>query len=101
MMAAQISVIGSSIQPGVPKSLFGLPGNLTATINHQPYHRFAVTADGQRFLVSQPGAGGPAVSGGLAATIASLADLGSAAGPTSVPQAITVVLNWPQELKKK
>jgi Tol biopolymer transport system component/tRNA A-37 threonylcarbamoyl transferase component Bud32 len=102
MMAVEIRVAGSSIQPGVPKILFGLPGNPSAAINHLPYHRFAVTADGQRFLVSQPGAGGPAVSGGLSATIASLADRGgSAAGPSSVPQAITVVLNWPQALKKK
>jgi hypothetical protein len=102
MMAAEIRVSGSSIQPGVPKTLFGLPGNPTATINHPPYHRFAVAANGQRFLLSQPGAGGPAVSGGLAAAIAELADRGgSATGATSVPQAITVVLNWPQALKKK
>jgi hypothetical protein len=101
MMAVEIRVAGSSIQPGVPKILFGLPGNPSATINHLPYHRFAVTADGQRFLVSQPGAGSPTVAGGLAATIAALADRGSTAGATSVPQAITVVLNWPQALKKK
>jgi len=82
--------------------LFGLQGNPSAGLNHAPYHRFAVTADGQRFLVSQPDTGGPAVSGGLAANIAALADRGgNAAGPSSVPQAITVVLNWPQALKKK
>jgi Tol biopolymer transport system component len=102
MMAAEIRVVGSSIQPGVPKTLFGLPGNPSTNFNHPPYHRFGVTADGQRFLLSQPGTGGPLGSGGLADTIAALADRGgNAAGASSVPQAITVVLNWPQALKKK
>ena len=81
--------------------LFGLPGNPSAGLNHAPYHRFAVTADGQRFPMS-PGTGGPAVSGGLAANIAALADRGgSAAGATTVSQAIIVVLNWLRALKKK
>jgi hypothetical protein len=49
----------------------------------------------------ESGTGGPALSGGLAANIAALADRGgSASGTTGVPQAITVVLNWPQALKK-
>jgi hypothetical protein len=64
-----------------------------------PYHRFAVTADGQRFLISQPGTGGPATVGGLADNIAALADRGAA--PASTPYAVTAVLNWPQMLEEK
>ena len=103
MVAAEIRANGASIQPGVPKVLFALGGNPSAAINHIPYHRYAVTADGQRFLLSQAGGPSPTASGGLSATIANLADQGGAAagGSVSVPQAITVVLNWPQALKKK
>jgi Tol biopolymer transport system component len=103
MMVADIRVDGSSIQPGTPKILFSLSANPTAAVTHLPYHRFAVTADGQRFVLSQPGGPGPTLSGGLAATIARLADQGgnTTGGSATVPQAITVVLNWPQALKKK
>src|SRR5262249_53927339 len=103
MMAAEIKVVGSSIQAGAPKTLFSISTTPSAGATHQPYPRFAVTADGQRFLLSQAGGAGPTLSGGLATAIAGLADRGgnTSGGVVSVPQAITVVLNWPQALKKK
>src|SRR5262249_23108790 len=48
MMAAEIKVVGSSIQAGAPKTLFSISTTPSAGVTHQPYHRFAVTADGQR-----------------------------------------------------
>ena len=98
LIAADIRVAGSSIEPGVPRTLFGL-ANPSAAFNHDTYNRFAVTADGQRFLISQQGTGGPTGSGGLADNIATLADQGGA--PGSNPNAITVVLNWPRMLNEK
>ena len=98
MFAADIRVTGSSIEPGVPRTLFGLL-TPSAVLGHAPYHRFAVTADGQRFLVSQAGVGGPTV-GGLADTIAAVADRGGTTA-TGTPNAVTVILNWTQLLKKK
>jgi eukaryotic-like serine/threonine-protein kinase len=105
MMAVEIRVVGSSVQAGVPQTLFGINNPVAAGLQaHNLYHRFAVTADGQRFLLSQPGAGGPILSGGLADNIASIADQGGNPGGGATltsPNAITVVLNWPQALKKK
>lgn len=92
--AVEIRVTGSSIQPGVPQALFGI-GNPNPP--HASYHRFAVSADGQRFLIPQQGAG-PTSSGGLADQLATTADQGQA---TSTPNGVTVVLNWPQLLKPK
>jgi dipeptidyl aminopeptidase/acylaminoacyl peptidase len=98
LMAAEIRVMGSSVQPGVPRTLFGL-NNPNLTVPHNAYHRFAVSADGQRFLVPQPGAG-PNVSGGLADNIAAVADQGGA-GVIGATGGVTVVLNWPQMVKRK
>jgi serine/threonine protein kinase len=73
LMAAEIHQSASTFQAGVPIPLFGLrvpPIGLTGTRNH-----YAVTSDGQRFLVNR--------------------SMGDAA---SLP--ITVVLNWTSLLKK-
>jgi hypothetical protein len=101
VIAVDIRAVGSSIDPGVPRTLFGV-GSPSAALAHAPYHRFAVTADGQRFLVTQLGAaGGPATSvGSLADQIVALVDQGGAA-PIAAPNAVTVVLNWEQLLKQK
>jgi dipeptidyl aminopeptidase/acylaminoacyl peptidase len=99
LFAADIRVAGASLDPGVPRTLFGLPGP-SANLNHGPYNRFAVSADGQRFLLSQPGTGGPTTVGGLADTIAAVVDRGGT-GATSTTNAVTVVLNWTQMLRKK
>jgi serine/threonine protein kinase len=99
IMAAEIRVMGSSLQPGVPQTLFGLTADPSAALNHNSYLRFAVAADGKNVLMSQPGTGGPTTTGGLADQIAAVADRGGASPAT--PNGITVVLNWPQVLKKK
>jgi dipeptidyl aminopeptidase/acylaminoacyl peptidase len=99
IIAADIRVSGSSIEPGVPRTLFGLAPP-SAGLNHFQYHRFAVTADGQRFLVSQPGGAGNATAGGLADTIAAAADQGAGV-QTSAPNAVSVILNWAQMLKQQ
>ena len=97
-MAADILVTGSSIQAGVPRTLFATD-NLNANHNNNAYLRYAVSADGRNFLMSQPGTGGQTVAGGLADQLAALADGGGASATSTA--GITVVLNWPQMLKKK
>jgi hypothetical protein len=72
----------------------------SVTQPHNPYLRFAVSADGKNFLMTQPGTGGPATSGGLADQIAAVVDRGGS-GDGATPNSVTVVLNWPQMLKKK
>ena len=77
MMAADIRVAGSSIQAGVPHELFDSGYiNYTHGLNYQTY---AVSADGQRFLVPRPE---------------------NAAPTDTAPTPITVVLNWTAALKK-
>jgi Tol biopolymer transport system component len=99
MIAAEIRVVGSSIDPGVPQTLFQL-NSPNAAVNHPSYHRFAVTADGQRFLFSMPGAGGEPAAGSLADQIVALADQGGATVAVT-PNATTVVLNWTRMLGEK
>jgi hypothetical protein len=63
MMATEIRVNGSSIQPGTPRALFDSGYDNSAggrsSIGH--WHTYAVSADGQRFLIPRP-AGTPASS---------------------------------------
>jgi eukaryotic-like serine/threonine-protein kinase len=78
LMAAEIRVEGSSFQTETPHALFD-SGYIN--INHATnYHVFAVSADGQKFLIPRP-------AGGLAADIAG--------------SPITVVVNWTAALNKK
>jgi dipeptidyl aminopeptidase/acylaminoacyl peptidase len=100
LMAAEIRVMGSSLQPGVPQTLFALAADPGAALNHNRYLRIAVATDGRNFLMSQPGTGGPTPAGGLADQIAAIADRGGSS-TTATPNGITVVLNWPQMFKKK
>jgi serine/threonine protein kinase len=102
-MAAEIKVMGSSLQAGVPQPLFPISADPSVVINHAAYLRYAVSADGKSFLISQPttGAAG-ALAGGLADQIAAFADRGGSANAAAVPpNSVTVVLNWPVMLKKK
>jgi Tol biopolymer transport system component len=101
MMAAEIQVKGSSPEAGVPESLFTLSGDPSTSVNpHIQYHRFAVTANGDRFLMSQP-SGGATTSGALADAVAAAADGGGTSLVGISPNGVTVVVNWPQMLKKK
>jgi hypothetical protein len=97
-MAVDIRVNGSSIQAGVPRALFGTD-NPSGNHNNNAYLRYAVSADGKNFLMSQPGTGAATAVGGLADQIAAIADRGGASTPSST--GVTVVLNWPQLLTKK
>jgi eukaryotic-like serine/threonine-protein kinase len=100
IMAADISITGSSVQPGVPHVLFPLFGSPSISEHTAPYHRYAVTADGKRFLIPQPA--GPLVNtGGLAGTLASLVDQNSTGGIVSNAGSVNVVLNWTRSLKRK
>jgi hypothetical protein len=113
LIAADIRVTGSSVDPGVPRMLFRLP-NPNLAGGHPYYIRYAVTADGQRFLFSLAdvgaGRGGRGLGGGplggasLADALAAAADQGTNVGvaPQLAPQApVTVVLNWPRMLGQK
>jgi Tol biopolymer transport system component len=104
MMAADIRVTGSSVQPGIPHPLFVLTGNPNAlgSAHATAYHRYGVTTDGQRFLMPQPPTATAIGAGGLAGTLAAAADeQAGGAGGASDPDAITVVLNWTRALKQK
>jgi hypothetical protein len=70
--------------------LFGLSEPST---NHFAYHRFSVTADGQRFLISQAGPAGVAGGGGIAEQMMAAADQAIAISTLS-GNPVTVILNW-------
>lgn len=104
MMAAEISVAGASVDPGAPRPLFqsGYQNSVHAV---GQYDAYAVSADGQRFLIPRPervntGARGGTVNA-AAALLAAIADRHAASAPTSTSMApITVVLNWTGTLKQ-
>ena len=73
--------------------------NPNANHSNNMYLRYAVSADGRNFLMSQPGGGATAASGGLADQIAAAADRVGATGTHTAGSIL--VLNWPQLLKKK
>jgi eukaryotic-like serine/threonine-protein kinase len=104
MFAADIRVNGSSVAPGVPRTLFGLPSP-SATGNHPPYHRYAVSADGQSFFLSIAGPVGRGAGGGggsgVAGAVLAAAEAGNN-GPLGITgNPVAVVLNWTQMLKEK
>ena len=74
----EVNASGSLLEPGALKELFD-----SGTVNnpaHLEYHRFAVSPDGQRFLIPRPASNVTAEDGG------------------SSP--IAVVINWTVALKK-
>jgi len=102
MMAVDITVAGPSVQAGAPRVLFALsnnPGPATSAVQVE-YHRYAVSADGQRFLIPQQSTGGPVVTGSLADLLATTADQGGTAAGTA-SNSLMVVLNWTHLLKRK
>jgi serine/threonine protein kinase/Tol biopolymer transport system component len=75
MMAVDIKSNGSTLEPGRPHRLFG---SVVSNVAHpMPYFPFAVTRDGQHFLIQTLPSGSPAAP----------------------KQAIVVVLNWPVTLR--
>jgi dipeptidyl aminopeptidase/acylaminoacyl peptidase len=95
-----IDTSGPTPRPGVPRGLFALSGNPNLQGHSEIYHRFAVSSDGQRFLISRPGGGARGAAGGADAVITQLVDGGRAGGAGALAD-ITVVLNWPQLLKQR
>ena len=101
MMASDIRVSGASVEREVPRTLFQSVYLSSAHAGGQQ-HSYAVSADGQRFLIPQfenVGVFGRGRGGTLAAVTAVLpvvmADRHAASAPTSQAGApITVVLNW-------
>jgi hypothetical protein len=112
LIAADIRVTGSAVDPGVPRTLFRLPSPNLQT-DHPSYVRYGVTADGQRFLFSLAdagggrggrGLGGGAPAGGsLADGISDAVDSGQSGLAVLVPNTtpVTVVLNWPRMLGQR
>jgi Tol biopolymer transport system component/tRNA A-37 threonylcarbamoyl transferase component Bud32 len=111
MQSVEIGVAGSSIKPGAIQQVFPIPGNpnlLNSTHNVSSYLRFAVSADGQHFLVPQPAGVTPPTrggAGGVADVILDIVDrqrAGTATVNATQPtNDIGVVLNWTQLLKQK
>jgi hypothetical protein len=81
MMAADIRTVGSAVQAGIPKPLFDTgyfnPG-LGSHLSH--YLVYAVSSDGERFLIPRPE---------------------SVITAEAEPTPITVILNWTAGLNKK
>jgi Tol biopolymer transport system component len=107
MMAADIRVAGASVERGVPRVLFQTVYVTTAHGGSQ-HHAYAVSADGQRFLIPQldsVAALGRGGAGGLLAALTGIvpavsADRHASAGPAAQTNApITVVLDWTAALR--
>jgi dipeptidyl aminopeptidase/acylaminoacyl peptidase len=103
MMAVDIRVAGSAVQPGVPRALFPSGYGNTGHPTGIRYNAYAVSADGQRFLIPQLGAARRGTANTLADDIAQRADAGGAAATTfsgNTGGEITVDLNWMSVLKR-
>lgn len=77
LMAVDVKVSRRSFEPGIPERVFSTLHRNTA--HAIPYNHYAVSADGQRFLITRTASSDPG-------------------GYGSSP--ITVTLNWPGLLKK-
>jgi hypothetical protein len=122
-MAVDIRVVGAGIQWGVPRTLFTTANPSLLGSSHYSadgsYQRYAVSADGQRFLIQQPAAAVPSNRGApggrgvvarggifadaLAGAIDSGSILRGGRGPAPAAGAnqIAVVLNWTRPRKVK
>ena len=102
ILASEIHVSGPSITAGAPHPLFALandPGPATNAVQVD-FHRYAVSADGQRFLIPQPpGAAAAVAGGGIADQLINIADQGGNAGLST--NSLMVVLNWTRLLQRK
>jgi eukaryotic-like serine/threonine-protein kinase len=96
ILASTIDIDGDAVQPGVPREVFTIGGS-PSLASHSLYHRYAVSADGERLLVSRPTTGG--AGGGLDTQIAALADAGTQSGAGG--NSNVVVLNWPRMIEAR
>jgi Tol biopolymer transport system component len=102
--AVAIDTSGATPRPGVPRLLFAGPGNPSLDGHFPIYHRFAVSPDGQRFLVALTAGGGGGLRGGGGADAAIRAAVdGATAGraPVGAAARVSVVLRWPQLLEER
>jgi len=109
MMASDIQVVGSSVRRSVPRVLFQ---SVFLSVAHAAghYHAYAVSANGQQFLIPQieslnaafGGRGGGTALNAIGAALPTvMADRNGAAGLGSSSSApITVVLDWTSGLNK-
>jgi hypothetical protein len=106
IMAVDIDLSGPSPRPGVPRPLFERSG--TQNLDNHPalYHRFAVSPDGQRFLMPRAAGGrganrGAGAGGGIDAALRQVIDGGGGGRGAAVQADIAVILNWPQLVKAR
>jgi hypothetical protein len=98
IMSVDVVVEGASVKTGTPRVLFGYGNPTPAPHTTGPFTVYAVSADGQRFLIPQLGVGTGGF-GGISDFILSLAENPQTANINT--NATTVVLNWPRMLKLK
>jgi hypothetical protein len=100
IMASTIAIEGESVQPGVPREVFTLGGSPNlGDVDHPIYHRYAVSAGGERLLVSRPTTGGGG-GAGLDTQIAAIADAAGAQTGAG-GSANVVILNWPRMIEAR
>jgi Tol biopolymer transport system component len=103
LVAVEIDTSGATPRPGIPRPLFSGQGNPNLGGHFGIYHRFAVSPDGQRFLIALSAGGGAGLLGGAADTgIRNAVDAAnqSGAGASGVAR-VSVVLDWPQMLHER
>ena len=105
MMSAEIRTNGASVDPGAPRALFQ-SGYQSGVHSGGLYEAYAVSADGQHFLIPRPERVNTAGRGGTVnignALVAVRADRHASTGPSGGSNApINVVLNWTTALKRK
>ena len=101
LVAVEIDTSGATPRPGVPRPLFAGSGNPNLVGHFGIYHRFAVSPDGQRYIIALTTGGGAGLLGGAAdAGIRNAVDNATPGGAGAVAR-MSVVLNWPQMLKTR
>jgi hypothetical protein len=103
LVAVEIDTTGATPRPGVPRPLFAGTGNPNMVGHFGIYHRFAVSPDGQRFIIALTTGGRGGLLGGAAdAGIRDAVDSSSeGGGGVGAVARVSVVLNWPEMLKTR
>jgi Tol biopolymer transport system component len=107
IMSVALRVVGAAIQASDPQTILATNNpNLLNSSHYSPnfsYQRFAVSPDGQQFLIPQP-AGSPTsrgTRGGAAPFADALAATIDSNTGMSTTNEIAIVLDWPRMLKPK